>query len=439
MPKFKGFNTDQKYALLLGMGYKGPKSDREMEDFIQSSPSISAKMARNTANAEKRISEKNFAQGGLVQKPNKSLQDFVKKSPGGKAIITAADPNRVAQQTKTEKIQDHKDNYINQDVGKQEKPDKVEKPDPVVAEQVQTPDDFEVSKVDPTLTQDKVKDVTDDLEAATAEPSKKATVQGQLEGLMKDFEDGTPPWASGAMRSAMSTMQSRGLGASSMAGQAVVQAAMEAALPIASQDAQTQAQFEMQNLTNEQQTTLFKSQQLISSLFTDQAQENAAKQFNAASENQTKEFFAGLEATVSQFNASQVNAIKQFNSNQDVAIEQFNSQIDAQRDQFNAKNSLIVAQANAQWRQTMTTANTQMQNEANMEYARAANSLTSQALDQIWQKERDEMAFAFAQAESEKDRQLQLLIGSKNRNLQRSQTNKQALGYITGKVLGGIF
>ena len=43
-------------------------------------------------------------------------------------------------------------------------------------------------------------------------------------------------------------MQQRGLGASSIAGQALVQAAMEAALPIAQADARTVATFEQQKL-----------------------------------------------------------------------------------------------------------------------------------------------------------------------------------------------
>ena len=85
---------------------------------------------------------------------------------------------------------------------------------------------------------------TEAIQAAEATPSKQATVAGQLEGLMNQFEGGnTPPWAAGSMRQAMAKLAARGLGASSMAGQAVIQAAMEAALPIAQMDAQTQAQF----------------------------------------------------------------------------------------------------------------------------------------------------------------------------------------------------
>ena len=94
--------------------------------------------------------------------------------------------------------------------------------------------------------------------AATGAPSTDATVQGQLTSLMEQFEGNEPPaWAAGAMRAATATMAARGLGASSMAGQAIVQAAMEASMPIAVQDAQTAAQFELTNLSNRQQTAMF--------------------------------------------------------------------------------------------------------------------------------------------------------------------------------------
>ena len=127
-----------------------------------------------------------------------------------------------------------------------------------------------------------VKEATD-IQAATADPSKKATVQGQLEGLMQDFEGGaTPPWAAGAMRAATAAMNARGLGASSMAGQAVVQAAMESALPIAAADAQTVAQFEAQNLSNRQQVALFAAQQRADFLKLDFNQEFQARVTNAA-------------------------------------------------------------------------------------------------------------------------------------------------------------
>jgi hypothetical protein len=103
---------------------------------------------------------------------------------------------------------------------------------------------------------------TEQIQAAQATPSQQATVQGQLNNLMQQFQGGnTPAWAAGAMRSVTSAMAARGLSASSLAGQAMVQAAMESALPIAQADAQTQAQFEGQNLSNRQQRAMLAAQQ----------------------------------------------------------------------------------------------------------------------------------------------------------------------------------
>jgi hypothetical protein len=121
------------------------------------------------------------------------------------------------------------------------------------------------------------------IQAATATPSKQATVAGQLEGLMQQFEGGeTPAWAAGSMRTAMATLSARGLGASSLAGQAVIQATMEAALPIAQMDAQVQAQFEGQNLSNRQQRAMLAAQQRATFLGMEFDQDFQARVQNSA-------------------------------------------------------------------------------------------------------------------------------------------------------------
>tara|TARA_R100000149_G_C5877481_1_gene141474 strand:- start:799 stop:3270 length:2472 start_codon:yes stop_codon:yes gene_type:complete len=103
---------------------------------------------------------------------------------------------------------------------------------------------------------------TEQIQAAEATPSQKATVQGQLAELTADFDAANPPaWAAGALRSATQQMAARGLGASSIAGQAIVQATIEAALPIAQADAAIVSQFEAQNLSNRQQRAMLAAQQ----------------------------------------------------------------------------------------------------------------------------------------------------------------------------------
>tara|TARA_R100001591_G_scaffold75353_6_gene83188 strand:- start:1336 stop:4800 length:3465 start_codon:yes stop_codon:yes gene_type:complete len=124
---------------------------------------------------------------------------------------------------------------------------------------------------------------TEQIQHAEATPTKQATVKGQLESLMADFEGGeTPAWAAGSMRTAMATLAARGLGASSLAGQAVIQAAMESALPIAMQDASTMAQFEAQNLSNRQQRQILSAQQRATFLGMEFDQAFQARVMNAA-------------------------------------------------------------------------------------------------------------------------------------------------------------
>ena len=69
------------------------------------------------------------------------------------------------------------------------------------------------------------------------------TVSGNLAALESQFDNGAiPAWAAGQLRTATALMQQRGLGASSMAGQSLVQAALEASIPIAVGDANANMQ-----------------------------------------------------------------------------------------------------------------------------------------------------------------------------------------------------
>ena len=167
-----------------------------------------------------------------------------------------------------------------------------------------------------------------DIQAAQANPSKQATVKGQLDDLMDDFEDdATPAWAAGAMRAATAAMAARGLGSSSMAGQAIVQAAMESALPIAQQDAQVVAQFEAQNLSNRQQVTMFAAQQRADFLKIDFNQE-----FQARVANATK------ISDIANMN---------FTADQQVALENAKMAQTANLTNLNAKNAKVMADAAA--------------------------------------------------------------------------------------------
>ena len=369
---------------------------------------------------------------------------------------------------------------------------------------------------------------------ATLAKEQAASVKDELDDLMLDFQGGkTPSWAAGAMRNANAMMAARGLGASSMAGMAVVQAAMESALPIAQMDASNKQQMaiekarqrasflgqefdqnfqtkvknaarvseianinfsaeqqvalenakmaqtvdlanlsnrqakvmadaatmsqmdmanlnnrqqaakrnadaflqmDMQNLSNEQQTTMFKAQAQIASIMSDQAADNAAKQFNATSQNQTDQFFATMDSQISQFNTEQTNAMQRFNAGEANAIGKFNAAQENARDQFNAQNHLVIAQANAKWAQSITTAENAANNQANRDAAMAANNLTRAAYDAVLQRERDILGWAWKSSENQKQRDNNIATAKISSSAGGSNAFEKGLGSFVGKL-----
>jgi len=205
------------------------------------------------------------------------------------------------------------------------------------------------------------------------------------------------------------------------------------------QNAQSFLQMDLKNLDIQQQNDMFKTQSVMQSIFTDAAAENASKQFNATSENQTNQFFANLQSQTNQFNVSQSNAMEQYNVGQQNAMEQFKQQVKNQREQFNATNGLVIAQANAQWRQQLSTVNNAALNDANRQNALQANGLTQKGLDEIWQKERDLMAYAFATAESAAERRNKLLLNELDAEGKSDSAFSSALGTLGGAIINGIF
>ena len=185
--------------------------------------------------------------------------------------------------------------------------------------------------------------------AATANPSQQAMVQDQLDGLMQQFVGGaTPAWAAGAIRTANATMAARGLGASSLAGQAIVQAAMESAMPIAMADAQTVAKFESQNLSNRQQSAMLAAEQrakFMGQEFDQSFQQkvmNASKISDIANQNFTAEQQVQLE------NSRAANTMNLNNLSNNQALVMAEASALAQLDTANLSNRQQSAVQNAQ-------------------------------------------------------------------------------------------
>lgn len=290
--------------------------------------------------------------------------------------------------------------------------------------------------------------------AVTAEVPPEATVRYQLGELTASIEEGKPlpAWAAGAARGATSVMQKRGLGKSSMASAAMVQSLLEAGIPIAKADAETHSKFAITNLTNEQQAAITNAnnfaqmditnathiqklqaqnaQAFLSldlknlemeqatrelnyrieaeAMFKDQAEVNAAEQFNAKTQLQVEQFFTELAVQVQNANANRIAATQQFNAGEANAMTQFLVATNNSRETFNVQMAAQIDQSNALWRRTVNTANTAVQNETNRINVQNLLGIQSEVQNQIWQNYRDQTAYIFQMAENEKQRRHQI-------------------------------
>lgn len=293
-------------------------------------------------------------------------------------------------------------------------------------------------------------------EAAQGTVSEKSTTQYQIGELFKSFEEGkpAPAWAAPAIRQVGALMAKRGLGSSSMAAAATVQAMMEAGIPIAQSDAQTYAtmdlanlnnrqaaalqnaatyaamdranldarmtaavtnaqsflSMDMANLNNEQRANELTHQSEIQAMLSDQAAINAAAQFNAKSKNEVDQFFAKLETEIENSNANRLAAQEQFNVDQTNAMRQFNTSMNDSRERFEVGMKAQIDASNAQWRRDLNTANTALQNEANRINAQNLLNLTVTSQNNLWQRYRDESAWIFQMSENAKQRTHQIAM-----------------------------
>ena len=307
----------------------------------------------------------------------------------------------------------------------------------------------------------KLQGLTDTVQAQTGVVEKEATVQGQLEGLMAQFEDGkVPAFAAGAIRLAEQRFAARGIGASSMEWAAIVQAAMEAATPIAAADAQTyrsmqelnlnnrqqaevlNAQMTMRldlaNLNNEQQARVTNTANRVQSLFNDQAATNASRQFNAANEQQNDQFFASLFNNAAQFKASQQNAMNRFNAGQQNTVAQFNATLRNTREQFNQKNAILIDQANAVYRRNINTANTAMANAENEYNVRTLFNISQTAQNNLLQEYRDQVNFARVTSLNETAFQNQLALSSFAFDKDLELAEQVSRSAVETRLLGGV-
>ena len=319
-----------------------------------------------------------------------------------------------------------------------------------------------------------------------------ATVQGQLANISQSITSavnaGTalPAFAQGAKRIVDAAMQQRGLGASSIAAEALAQGIISSSIPIAQQDAATykdaifanlsnrqQAavlnaqqyfQMDMANLNNNQQASLTNVQLRQQTLLSDQAASNAALQFNAQSQGQTDQFFSNLSTQINTNNAQRADAMNQYavaeknkisaqntqntiavgeaNAQRESTINQFNTQIKDQRDKFNVENQRVIEQSNVNWRRSVNTANTASINAANQTDAQNLLNISNFGLSALWQQWRDEASWVNTASQNAQDRAHNLAMAALERESELElldEASKGQLNQIIGQIGIEIF
>ena len=328
--------------------------------------------------------------------------------------------------------------------------------------------------------------------AQTGTVSTDATVRGQLADLQSDVTtavqsgDPLPVWARGAAKATEAAMANRGMSQSSMAAEALAEGIMNAAVPIATADAQTykdmifqnlannqQAaitnaksylQMDMANLSNNQQASLSNLQARQSFLLSDQAAANAAYQFNATSKNQVNQFYDNMSSQMSEQNSARSDAMKQYatsetnkisalnaqntvqvdeaNAQRESAINQFNSTLENQRQQFNVNNQREIDQSNVVWRRGINTANTAAVNAANQTNAQNLLGLSNWAMSAAWQQWRDEASWVNTASENEQNRNHNMAMAALERSAAvdlQDQASKDAMYQMIGKFGFDLF
>tara|TARA_A100000164_G_scaffold348782_1_gene351239 strand:+ start:44 stop:1912 length:1869 start_codon:yes stop_codon:yes gene_type:complete len=311
----------------------------------------------------------------------------------------------------------------------------------------------------------------------------KATVQGQLEILSKQFTDSNgnpiiPPWCAGTARAVNRTIAFTGVtGTAALA--ATCQALMEATLPIASEDAsffrtlttknldnrqeaiinkanvlarfeesnlnvrETAAvnnakaflQMDLTNLDFENEAEVINKQARVDALFEDQKAENAQRLFTAQEQNDFIKYYDTLNMQAQEFNATAVDTMKRFNTGELNDTAQFNATMESQRERFYQEMQYNIDVANAKWRQNVASQNTAMEFEAASTDAKNMFDLSQEALNQIWDDADSMLDYAFKGAENEADRANRLAIAQ----LQAS-SSKSGGGFIGSMFkLAGAF
>ena len=310
-----------------------------------------------------------------------------------------------------------------------------------------------------------------------------------MDTLSKDFVDPVtgqakiPTWAAGALKGVNRMIAFKGM-TGTAAISAVAAATMESIIPIASEeskffqtmtvknlDAQnTQAlntanilskmniadldsrmtesitnaknfiAYDMSNLSNEQQINVVEFQAKQQSIMEDAKQENVARQFGAGETNTMDKFYDELGSRIGMFNTEARNSMEKFNTGETNAMSKFNLTLENQREMFYTQFQKDVDESVVKWRQSVELTNNATLNNAAATDVKNIVGLTTEQLNQMWDRTDALLDYSFKESENQKNRRTQVQVAKMNYDAQieAKRDRSSPFAKIAGAVVGGV-
>jgi len=211
------------------------------------------------------------------------------------------------------------------------------------------------------------------------------------------------------------------------------------------QNSQAFLQMDLANLSNDQQARVINTQDRVQSILEDAKAVNTARMFTADAANQKDMFYDNLNSSIQQFNAAQTNNMAQFNTGEVNSMKQFNASLENNRQQFYQSMQYSIDTANAKWRQDVTLHNSDQRFNAAALDVKTAVDLSTEALNQLWDRGDAMLDYIFKSAQNDKDRATQLATANLSAATQQQIAKMQAdsadsagWGAVFGTIAGNV-
>jgi len=203
------------------------------------------------------------------------------------------------------------------------------------------------------------------------------------------------------------------------------------------QNSQNFMSMNLANLSNEQKAEEINKQNRVLALFEDSKAVNTQRMFDAQAKNDFEKFYDQLNVQVQQYNATAKDNWTKWEKGEINDNAEFNATLENNREQFYQTMQYNIDLANAKWRQAVTLKNTELQFEAASADAKNMFNLSTEALNQIWDRADAIFDYAWKSSESALGRDNSIAVA----NIQASAAGKSSTGGFWGALarIGGSF